>query len=205
LFEKGKDAATRFNRSILSKILYARAAIEKGMFDTAIEELRKAKILAGKQNELLVQIISMEADLYYKEKKYKKSFECFEDALKIDKNDLIILNNYAYYLSEQNIELKKAEIMAKKVIEKDGKNTTYLDTYAWVLFKLGKLKEASKIMETIINSGEKADAEWYEHYGFILKGLKKCEKAIEYWKLAMEIENTKKHLIKEIENCRKKN
>ena len=32
-------------------------------------------------------------------------------------------------------------------------------------------------MEEIINSGEKPDAVWYEHYGFILKKQKKCAKS----------------------------
>jgi tetratricopeptide (TPR) repeat protein len=89
------------------------------------------------------------------------------------------------------------------VIEKEKGNTTFLDTYAWVLFKRGKLKEAAKIMEDIIGSGEKPDAEWYEHYGFILKGQQKCDKAIENWNIALKIDSTKSNLIKEIDNCRK--
>ena len=63
---------------------------------------------------------------------------------------------------------------AEKVIEKEKGNTTFLDTYGWVLYKRGKLKEAAKVMETVINSGEKPDAVWYEHYGYILKKEKKC-------------------------------
>ena len=48
------------------------------------------------------------------------------------------MNNYAYYLAEQNMKLKEAEEMARKVIEKEKDNTTYLDTYGWVLYKRGK-------------------------------------------------------------------
>jgi Tfp pilus assembly protein PilF len=91
--------------------------------------------------------------------------------------------------------------MAKKVIQKEKNNTTYLDTYGWVLYKRGKLKEAAKVMEDVINSGEKPDAEWYEHYGFILKKQKKCSKAIENWNIALKIDSTKTNLLKEIENC----
>ena len=81
------------------------------------------------------------------------------------------------------MRLKEAEEMAKKVITREKDNTTFLDTYAWVLYKRGKLKEAAKVMEKIIASGEKPDAEWYEHYGYILKKQKKCNEAIEKWKL----------------------
>jgi Tfp pilus assembly protein PilF len=145
----------------------------------------------------------MRADVYYRMKDYQKSFEIFEEALKSNKEDMTILNNYAYYLAEQNINLKEAEKMAKKVIEREKGNNTYLDTYGWVLYKRGKLNEAAKIMEAILNSGEKTDAEWYEHYGFILKKKKNCTKAIENWNIAIKIDSTKINLIKEIENCRK--
>ena len=55
-------------------------------------------------------------------------------------SDLTVMNNYAYYLAEQNMNLKEAEKMAKVVTEKDKENITFLDTYAWVLYKRGKDK-----------------------------------------------------------------
>jgi tetratricopeptide (TPR) repeat protein len=203
LMKKGEECATLFNRSFTAKILYANGAIEKGEYSIAIEELRKAEILAGDNKDYLIQVYTMRADTYYRMKEYDKAFGIFEEAIKIDSGDLTILNNYAYYLAEQNMKLKEAEIMAKKVIDTEKNNTTFLDTYGWVLYKRGKLKEAAKIMEHIINSGKEPDAEWYEHYGYILKKQKKCEKAIENWEMAKKLDNTKIHLNKEIENCRK--
>jgi tetratricopeptide (TPR) repeat protein len=203
LLKKGEECATLFNRSFLAKILYANGALENGKYDIVLEELRKAEILAGENKEYLIQVLTMRADVYYRMKEYSKAFEIFEQILKTDSQDLIVMNNYAYYLAEQNMKLKEAELMAKKVIEKEKANTTYLDTYGWVLYKRGKLSEAAKIMETIINSGGKPDAEWYEHYGFILKKQKKCAKAIENWNIAIKLDNKKTNLIKEIENCRK--
>ena len=37
----------------------------------------------------------------------------------MDNSDLTVMNNYAYYLAEQNMQLKDAEEMAKTVIEKE--------------------------------------------------------------------------------------
>jgi tetratricopeptide (TPR) repeat protein len=203
LLKKGEECATLFNRSFLAKILYANGALEHGKYDIVLEELRKAEILAGENKEYLNQVLTMRADVYYRMKEYSKAFEIFEQILKSNSEDLIVMNNYAYYLAEQNMKLKEAELMAKKVIEKEKTNTTYLDTYGWVLYKRGKLNEAAKIMEAIIKSDGKPDAEWYEHYGFILKKQKKCTKAIENWNIAIKLDNKKTNLIKEIENCRK--
>jgi tetratricopeptide (TPR) repeat protein len=203
LMNKGEECATRFNRSFLAKVLYANGALENGKYSIALEELRKAEILAENNKDFKIQVLTMRADVYYRMKDYTKAFEIFEEALKSNSEDLIVINNYAYYLAERNMKLKEAEEMAKKVIEKEKGNKTYMDTYGWVLYKRGKLNEAAKIMEEIINSGEKADAEWYEHYGFILKKQNKCAKAIENWNIAIRIDSTKKNLIKEIENCGK--
>ena len=203
LFTVGEECATKFNRSFPAKILYANGAIETGKYSIALDELKKAEILAADNKEFIVQVLTMRADVYYRMKDYLKAFETFEKALKTDKEDLTVINNYAYYLAEQNTNLKEAEEMARKVIEKEKGNTTFLDTYGWVLYKRGKLNEAARIMESIIANGETPDAIWYEHYGYILKKQKKCPKAIDNWNIALKLDSTKTDLIKEIENCKK--
>jgi tetratricopeptide (TPR) repeat protein len=203
LTEKAGECATLFNRSFLAKILYANGAMETGQYQIALEELRKATILAADNQDSIAQVLTMKADVYYKMKDYKKAFEIFDEALKSNKEDLAIINNYAYYMSEQNMNLKEAEKMAKKVIETEKGNTTFLDTYGWVLYKRGKLSEAAKVFEEIINSGKEPDAVWYEHYGYILKKQKNCDKAIENWNIAIRTDSTKIYLNKEIENCKK--
>ncbi len=203
LEKRGAECATRFNRSVIAKMLYSTGALENGHYDIALEELRKADILAGDNDELKIQILSMKADVLYRSRNYEEAFGIYEEALKMDSSDLTLLNNYAYYLAEQNINLREAEEMAKTVISKESTNNTFMDTYAWVLYKRGKTREAAKIMERIINSGEADDAEYYEHYGFILKKMKKFGDAVDSFEKALELDQTKSYLREEIENCRK--
>jgi predicted Zn-dependent protease len=203
LVKRGEECATKFNRSLPAKLLYANGALELKQYQVALDELKKAEILAADNKEVIVQVLTMRADVYYRMKDYLKAFETFKEALKTDNQDLTVINNYAYYLAEQNTNLKEAEEMARKVVEKEKTNTTFLDTYGWVLYKRGKLKEAAKTMESIIKSGEKPDAVWYEHYGYILKKQKKCLEAIENWNIALKLDSTKLELNKEIENCGK--
>ena len=200
---KGEECATRFNRSFLAKILYANGALENKNYDIALGELKKAEILAGDNREFVTQVLTMRADVYYRMKDYVKAFETFEKAIKENGEDLTVINNYAYYLAEQDKNLKEAERMAKKVIETEKGNTTYLDTYAWVLYKRGKLKEAARIMEEIVNSQEAPNAEWYEHYGFILSRQRNCAKAADNWNLAIKLDSNKTYLLEEIKNCGK--
>jgi tetratricopeptide (TPR) repeat protein len=204
LMIKGEECATKFNRSFLVKLLYANGALENGKYEIAIDELRKAQILAGDNKAYMVQVLTMRADVYYRMKDIIKAFESYDEAIKIDNQDLTILNNYAYYLAEQNTRLKDAEEMALKVIEKEKDNPTFLDTYAWVLYKRGRSKDAAKIMESIIQNGTNISAEYYEHYAFILKSMRNCNKAIENWTKAISIDTSKTELLIEIENCTKK-
>jgi tetratricopeptide (TPR) repeat protein len=204
LMEKGEECASKFNRSFLAKLLYATAASENGKYDIAIDELRKATILAGNNKDMMLQVLTQKADVYYRMKDYVKAFKTFDEALKNNNNDLTVLNNYAYYLAERNTRLKEAEEMAKRVIEKEKTNSTFLDTYAWILYKRGKIKEAEKIMEGIIRKEIEPDAEYYEHYGYILKKKKDCKNAVINWNIALKIDSTKKELIKEIQDCQER-
>lgn len=201
LFTLGKECSTKFNLSYPAKILYASAAIEKKEYNIAIEELAKAKILAGNQDELTSQVLSMEADVYYRKKDYLKSFELFREVLKKNPEDMIVLNNYAYFLAEQNQDLKEAERMIRIVMNKEKSNGTYLDTFAWVLYKRGKYKEAKKVMDDLMNVNKTEDSEWYEHYGFIMKALKECDIAVKFWNKALELNGEKNYLQEEIEKC----
>ncbi len=54
-------------------------------------------------------------------------------------DNVMALNNYAYYLSEQGKDLHKAESMSYKTIKAEPNNGTYLDTYAWILVYGGTL------------------------------------------------------------------
>jgi predicted Zn-dependent protease len=203
LLEKGEECSSKFNTAFPAKLLYANGAIELGKYALALEELKKAEILAAENKEFLVQVLTMRADVYYRMKDYLKAFETFKAAMKADNNDLTVINNYAYYLAEQNTNLREAEEMAKRVIEKEKGNPTFLDTYGWVLYKRGKLQEAAKIMEEAINIGKSTDAIMYEHLGYILKKQKKCSEAIKNWNIALKMDSSKTLLIKEIESCGK--
>jgi tetratricopeptide (TPR) repeat protein len=201
LYTKGKECATQFNRSILAKLLYASGASEMKDYKSALEELKKATILANEDKDIMDQILSMEADIYYKMGDYKNAFEKYDELVRSSPYNFGILNNYAYFLAEQNQNLKEAEKMSEKTIAVEKDNATYLDTYAWILFKRGKLKDAAKIMKEIINSDTPEDAEYFEHYGYILKGLNNCTEAVIYWDKAIKLDNNKGNLEKEISNC----
>ena len=93
--------------------------------------------------------------------------------------------------------------MAERVMETDGDNPTYIDTYAWVLYKSGKYREALKEMQRIFDNQHERDPELLEHMGYIKKALGKCDEAVVYWKESLEKDSSKSYLMEEIELCEK--
>ena len=189
------------NRSILGKIYYAIAAMELKEYQVADAELKKAMILAGNDNEIKVQVMSMQGDLKYRMKDYDASFGYYEEALVLSPDDPLLLNNYAYFLAEGDRDLRKALKMAEKVMLSDGDNPTYIDTYAWVLYKTGKYREAHHEMMRIFEKGVEQDPEILEHMGFIKMKLGKCPEAVGFWRKALEGDSTKSYLEEEIRKC----
>lgn len=189
------------NMSFLAKVLYATAASYNQNFDTALEELRKASILAGNNKDMMIQVLSLKADVYFKMGDFENSFRTFEEALTIYNNDILILNNYAYYLAEKELNLSYANDMAKKVIQQEPLNTTYLDTYGWVLYKQKKYRAAQKVFLKIMELEDNPDAIYYEHLGYVYKARKKCSLAIEAWKTALELDGSNENLKAEILKC----
>ena len=63
----------------------------------------------------------------------------YEQALKFYPDNVLIMNNYAYHLSERGKRLQEALEMSKKSVEKEPENSSYLDTYGWIFFKLKEI------------------------------------------------------------------
>lgn len=201
LFNLASVYSRENNRSILGKVYYAIAAMELKEYDVADEELEKALILAGNNDELKVQVLSMMGDLKYRMKDFDSSYGFYEEALKISPEETLILNNYAYFLAEGGKDLKRALKMAELVMEKEGDNDTYIDTYAWVLYKLGRYREAHRAMMKIFGKENERDPEILEHMGYIIKAMDNCIEAVEYWRSALEKDSSKTYLEEEISRC----
>lgn len=144
---------------------------------------------------------SMLGDMYYGAKQLEKAYSAYDNSLLFNPDNPLSLNNYAYFLSENNGDLEKAETMARKAIELAPDNETYLDTMAWVLFKKKEYKEALEFQEMAIEKAAAAGepvAEYYNHMGDILFMNHEPEKALENWKRALELEPDNELLKKKV-------
>ena len=110
----------------------------------------------------------------------------YTEFLRYDPDNAMVLNNYAYFLSLEERDLEKALAMASRATALTDNNPTYLDTHAWVLFKLGRVDEARKIMQQAVALDAQESAALLVHYGDILKALGENFMAEIYWRKALE-------------------
>lgn len=162
----------------------------------------QAKKLSASNTTLLSDLNGLLGDAYNASKEYEKSDKAYEDALALNANNDVILNNYSYYLALRKTNLEKAEKMASQLIRNNPNNATYLDTYAWVLYTREKYKDAKKVMEKALASGL-ASATHFEHYGDILFKLGEVENAVKQWEKAKNMLTTSSETLnKKIANRR---
>ena len=125
---------------------------------------------AGDKEKTLSALASM-GDIYHMTGDAKKAYKMYDRALKIDPNYVPVLNNYAYYLSEEGKDLRKAYKMSKKTIEAEPDNATYLDTFGWILYLQGKALEAKPFFKHAMLYGGKESATILDHYATVLESL----------------------------------
>lgn len=119
------------------------------------------------------------------QKAMKRCYAAYEKALDVFANNVLVLNNYAYFLSEEEgSDLEYALSMSTIAISLQENNPTHLDTHAWILFKLGRLDEAAKFMRTAISLDTTKSPELPLHYGDILAAQGNNFMAEVYWKRA---------------------
>lgn len=140
-------------------------------YNEAIETLEQGLELVISDTVLFEEFYINLAHAHYEIKVSDKAFAYFDKALKMNPNNYIVLNNYAYYLSEEDKDLDKALQMAEKVVEKFPQMPTYIDTYAWILFKKKDYKKAYEAMQNIISQKENWSPVVVQHYEKILKAL----------------------------------
>jgi tetratricopeptide (TPR) repeat protein len=174
-----------------------------GNSDASIPCLENALSL-NPPKEIALDIINQLGMEYDRMKNYIKSDSLYEIGLNIDPDNHLILNNYSYSLSERNLRLEASEKMSKRALEFEPENSSYLDTYGWILFKLGRYNDAikyiTKALELRDAVGEDASV-LNEHLGDIYFEIGDKEHALYYWEEALKVDPENKDVINKLKKA----
>lgn len=137
-------------------------------------------------------------DISYTANNHDEAFSAYEKAITIYPDNIQVLNNYAYYLSQQNKQLDHAAEMSLRTLKEEPTNATYLDTYAWILFLQKRYDEAKAYVDLTLQNSKNPDKVLLEHAGDIYLMAGDKEKAVSYWKQAIEAGGNKASLERKI-------
>ena len=168
--------------------------------DKALEAFQNGiGVITPESNPAIVSdFYAVMGDLLHQKGLARKAFEAYDSCLQWKDDNIMCLNNYAYYLSELDEQLDKAEQMSYKTIKAEPKNATYLDTYAWILFMQGRYAESKVYIDQALQNDSDSSAVITEHAGDIYIQNKEPERAVELWKQALLLDPQNKILIRKI-------
>ena len=164
---------------------YANYQIDR--YEKAVKSLKTAAPMSRGNKQLLADIYSLLGDSYHALQDHENSDEAYDRSLEIDPDNAFVLNNYSYYLSLRGDRLEDAATMSAKANELNAGSSSFQDTYAWVLYKLGRYTEAKIWLEKALGNGGEESATLQDHYGDILFQLGEVDAAVEAWTKAKEL------------------
>lgn len=148
--------------------------------------------------QLISDVYGLIGDTYHELGLKDECYQAYDSALVYESDNITILNNYAYFLALDGENLDKAEEMSSKTIKEAPDDATYIDTYAWVLFRMGRYEEAKAYALKLLNSGDELGATVYSHLGDIFAKNNEIDRAVEFWKMAQEAGDKSKILERKI-------
>lgn len=182
------DSADWAERKTMHTLLAVALQMRKD--NAASLEIFRALLKSTDKEEVEEQISlhSSIGDIYYEMGRKEEAYAQYDRVLQLDPHSVPTLNNYAYYLSLDGKELEKALKMSAYTLEQEPLNGTYLDTYGWILYLMGRYTEAKDVLRKAVAYGGNESAEVLNHYGDVLWALGEKALALVKWNQALAVD-----------------
>lgn len=198
-----KNALKYFPESPRLYLMLTAISQQENKQDEALKYLRQAdEVCDSLDFALRSEILGSMGDIKYSQGHKNEAFDLYQQALELYPDNYLASNNAAYFMACENRDLDKALKMIERVVVMQPDNPTYIDTYAWILFKLKRYPEAfTEIEKALELIGEDSySGEELEHAGDIYFMNGDTTKALEYWKKALKIDKNNELLKRKVKN-----
>lgn len=122
--------------------------------------------------DFAAQLYATCGDIYTAQRNIEAAVEMYESAFQCDSTLTAICNNYAYQLALLGRQLELAEKMSLRAMEEYPDDASIIDTYAWVLFRQGRYREARKAIDRALRLADDPSEELYQHRNSIYEALR---------------------------------
>jgi tetratricopeptide (TPR) repeat protein len=200
----GEEALKYFPNKNELFLFVGMAYFQKENFEKAYSILNVAYPGIKEGDKIKMQFLIFLSESAYKAGHKTEAYLFYDQLILEDPSNDFTKNNYSYYLALDSADLIKAKTLSYATILNSPENATFLDTYAWILFKLGDFENAKFYSEKALLINAESDPDLILHYADILNALTKTELAEKYYKLALEKGYDKQIIERKIKNLSQK-
>ena len=181
----------------LSFILEFYSGIAQGMMENwseALSRLTSAEMLArtAEPNRLNHLFYYQLGSVHERSGNIPDAVAALRKALELSPEYADALNYLGYMWAERGENLDEARSMLERAVKIEPDNPAFLDSFAWVLFKLKRSEEALAWMQKAIALTKEADATLFDHLGDIHADLKHLDLAREAYSKALAVKPDEK-------------
>ena len=183
-------ARRRFGGNFSNEYLSGMACSQQNDYTNALKHFTTAEILAkeGDTNRLTDEFYFQLAATYERTGDIAQAEKYFERSLQLAPDSPQTLNYLGYMWAEHDQKLDQARDYIAKALKSEPKSAAYLDSMAWVLFKLHQPKPALDYALKALQYSEEQDATLYDHLGDIYSALGEKDKARQSWDKSLSLE-----------------
>ena len=144
--------------------------------------LEAAQVAVANDPDLLYYV----ALLYQRIEQKQMTEQILLRVLQIDPANAPANNDLGYTWADEGRNLAKAEVLVKRAVEAEPDNQSYLDSMAWVEYKLGKFSEARGFLDRAIGPASRPDPVVLDHLGDVLYRLHLPSEAASQWQRSLK-------------------
>jgi len=126
----------------------------------------------------------------------------FSQVLDQEPDHPVALNNLGYLWAEQGVKLDKSLEMIERALKQEPNNAAFLDSYGWILFKLGRLVQAEEYLKKA-QEMLPTDPEVHHHLGDLYHSQGKSKLALQSWQKALELDPDNQKLKQKLGSSKK--
>lgn len=186
LADFSEEAIDLFPNQAVAYYMNGMALQELQQYEDALDALNTALLISGRNGRLKHDIYLAQGATYRNLKEYSAGITSYEKALELADKSPEALNGYSLLLLEQGQQLEKSKAMADLANEILPGQYRYQSTRGRVAYKMKSYQEAKTWLEKALKNGGDKDPNVLEQYGDLLFQEKETERAIEYWKKALD-------------------
>lgn len=185
-----ESARKKLKNRFAIEFYLAMARSSQKLYDEALKHLVEAEVLAKVDDPTRLNHIFyfQLGAMHERRKDFAAAEKAMLKSIELSPKFAEALNYLGYMWADRGERLKEAKAMIERALDEEPKNGAFLDSMAWVLFKMNKPQEALAWMQKSIANVTEPDATLYDHLGDIYQSLNEPAKAREAWIKSLSIE-----------------